>query len=315
MKTPKTSIDLILTVWPNLTFQEAQQIARTPQNLQKALYHYTQKYTQYCVEELAGMHLSDIVYKDTPEFVPDFKWTNLFLDVKPFEQSDTYSLGSFLLTYGYFAHIQPLLEHLTSFGATPEKISQALRLETIQQSMQDYIFSKTTIARTIQEKREKTLKKYELDICLNAIGQHIGFLNMFEQIFHESCPNGIEITQKYSFQKKSKTPSTLLEMCVKNNLPITTLRFTQQLFEKEKNITSIITLFEEPILQQEIKTAYEARCKHYKNPLTKLVDYLETILPSNHFIQLATGKQLYPYHSETSRDLLLAKMKQAEPNK
>ena len=125
MKIPQTAVELILSVWPDLTNQEAKKTAQSPQNLQKALYHYTQQYTQYCVEELAGFHLSDLLNRDDYDFRLNFKWTNPFLKVKPFEESILYTLGSFLLTYGYFSETKQLVDHLISFEATPEKISEA----------------------------------------------------------------------------------------------------------------------------------------------------------------------------------------------
>lgn len=316
MKIPQTAVELILSVWPDLTNQEAEKTAQSPQNLQKALYHYTQQYTQYCVEELAGFHLSDLLNRDDYDFRLNFKWTNPFLKVKPFEESISYTLGSFLLTYGYFSETKQLVDHLISFEATPEKISEALQLESVQKSLQQYIFSTISPKAILREKQEKTLKKKELDACLSVIGQHIGYLNMFGQIFQDTAGDELSPFHMYSFDKHQSKPVTLLEMCVQNNLPLTALNLTKQLFEKENNPDTVISLFETQFLQHEIQSAYTIRHERNKrHPLTQLVDYLENILPSDKFIQLATGKNPHPYHSEINHEILLAKMQQNDPIK
>ncbi len=274
-------------------------------------------YTHYCMEELAGFHLSRVMEEGYQDLKIDFARLNPAYKSPLYSNSSVhYSISNVLFLYQNYDELKGFLSFLSEQGYAREQLRLFLNLPTIAPDIRKSIRAKAPKKCSPKENKAYNQAKTALDSALATIADKIGVRALCEDIFADKIPVLNDITQKYPFESAKKEALYITDYLLKNNLPRTTLAVFKETVSQSGNVKSLLPLLEGPETQRFLQKAFRQHAKpQQRYPANDaLVDFLESALPTNVFTQLIVGKETsYLWESDFAQSAKSADSKEAKP--
>ena len=273
-------------------------------------------YTHYCMEELAGFHFSRVMEAGYQELKIDFARLNpAYKSTLYCNSSVHYSICNVLFLYQNYDELKKFLSFLSEQGYAREQLRLFLNLPTIAPDIRKSIRSKAPEKCSPKENKTHSQAKIALDSTLATIADKIGVRALCEDMFADKIPVLHDITQKYPFESAKKEALSLTDYLLKNNLPRTTLAVFKETANQSGDFKNLLPLLEGPETQRFLQKAFRQRknSRQRYSANGALVDFLETVLPTNTFMQLMTGKETsYLWESDFAQSAKSADSKEAK---
>lgn len=251
------------------------------------------KYTFYCMEELAGFHISRIQDENYQELKVDFNRINPFYKTTFYKKDpQTYSFANILLHHANFENAIRFIRHLSDNHHSATQIRQILDLPSVCKDIRHYIFASPKKAQLPIIRKQETQQKIMFDSCLAEIVKQIGCQALIEDVFKDKISGFIHLDKPYPFESLKQPSLTITDFCLNHQMPQTVIAFLQQTLDQTHDVHALLPFLQGEQTRRHLLAAYQTRRNlHGKPPIAKsLVDYLESVLPTDLFIQTVLQK-------------------------
>lgn len=252
------------------------------------------KYTLYCMEELAGFHISRTLDNNYQELKIDFNRINPFYKTTFYKgHSQVYSFANILLRHADFANTIRFIRYLSDNHYSATQIRKILDLPFVCKDIRHNIFSSPKKHQLPMLRKQETQQKIMFDCCLAEIVKQIGSQALIDDIFKDKISGFIRLDKPYPFESLKHPSLTITDFCLNHQMPQTVIAFLQQTLAQTHDVRTLLPFLQGEQTHRHLQAAYQYRRNpSSKPPIAKpLVDYLESVLPTDLFIQAVLQKE------------------------
>ncbi len=302
---PIDDLKAIQKAYPDMSIADVWHMVKNPLFVEKAKKLARQNdYTQMCMEEICGFHISRILEPDFQDLVIDFNQVNPFYTTTLYQTQpdEKYTLPQIMFKHEYYEDIVRLIDRMSEHHIPPEDILKTFCLNKICKDIQERSFKPIDKQLHPTQKKEKYKTRQKRDNCFAHILQHIDPQIFFTQLFINKLPEPIDLKKAYHLQSKKDNPLTVMDLCLTYGLHQTATEIVRQTYLKTKNPLEVTALFSGEKTRIELYKAATNNDKSRILPAQPLVDYLHKILPTDLFIE-SVLQQKSPYYWKKDHEM------------
>ena len=242
-------------------------------------------YTHDKIRTLCGFNLL------TADVNFDASKINPFYKIKPHPTDDEYhTFIDINISAKDYAFASEVLSHIQPHEVLPHKITSVFNPRLSAKRIRKDIFQDITSV-PFETKEKERIQKQGLDSFLTQMIRLTSAQETFDSVFRDKISGYFHLHQPYRF--KGNESQTILEVCLKNNLPSTALAVINELNSNQKLIDSIRLPAIQTMFQNELSKSCTS--SHKQSCVKQVMNHLEKILPSDIYLKDVTQKKT-PWH-------------------